>query len=122
MPEEEGEHMLGLNKESTLYTIKAYYYEYVNNSANVQHWKATPKKFYCNYASTKDTERITSTQGLEVTHVTLETNSSINFKRNDKIVLNGLTVLVKEQVLENNPLTAQFTNKPKNYTKFIILE
>ena len=114
--------MLGLNKSRTLETINAYWYKYIDNSSNVQNWSETPKTFKCHYASTQDIDRISLNQGKPLLHLTVQTQSSIPFAQNDKIVLNGVTLLVKQVIIDNNPLSGKYTNKPRLFSKFLVLE
>ena len=114
--------MLGLNKKRTLYTITALYYEKVKSETNMQQWNSTPLKFKCNYATSDDISRLALNQGVPVTSVSLETDSPISFKKGDKIIINGATFLVHTQVIQNNPLSGMFTNKPTDVVKFIILQ
>ena len=114
--------MLGLNKSRTLETITAYWYQYEGNTSNVQNWKETPKTFKCNYASTQDIDRISMNQGKPLIHMTVQTKSSIPFKQNDKVVINGVTLLIKQIIIDNNPLSGMYTNKPKVFDKFLVLE
>lgn len=114
--------MLGLNKSRTLETITAYWYKYKDNQSSVQNWEETPKTFKCNYATTQDIDRISMNQGKPIIHMTVHTKSSLPFKQNDKVVINGLTLLVKQVVMDNNPLSGKYTNKPKLFDKFLVLE
>ena len=113
--------MLGLHKNKTLYTITAYYYKRKTSQNNTQQWEDIPLKFKCNYATSEDISRLAVNQGIPTTSVSLETVSSINFKKGDKVVINGATFLVNTQVIQNNPLSAMFTNNPSDITKFIVL-
>ena len=114
--------MLGLNKSRTLETITAYWYKYKDNTSNVQNWEETPKAFKCNYATTQDIDRISLNQGKPLLHMTVQTKSALPFKQNDKVVINGATLLIKQVVIENNPLSGMYTNRPTLVDKFLILE
>ena len=114
--------MLGLNRTNTQYTITAYYYEFIGVKNNIQQVSPIPKKFKCNYMANSEVEKLTTTYGLPLTSITIETVSSIKFKENDKIVINGVAKLIKEQVIENNSLSGKYTNRPSSFTKLLVLQ
>lgn len=119
--------MLGLNKIKTLYTTTAYHYKYLGNKRdgkvnNTQNWEEIPTKFKCNYTTSQSIERLTNTFGTHFTSMTIETDSNINFKQNDKVVINGEQFQIKDIVVDNNPLSAYYTNKPQSYRKVLVLE
>lgn len=113
--------MLGLNKPKTEYTVTAYWYEYTGNAGNVQNFSPVGKKFKCRYASNHEIQKVNTMQGLSTTQVVIQTNSKLPFKENDKVVLNGLEVLIKTISIVNDPLTARYTNNPMLYDKQLTL-
>ena len=114
--------MLGLNKSRTLETITAYWYRYKDNQSNVQNWEETPKAFKCSYATSQDIDRISMNQGMPLLHMTVQTKSALHFKQNDKVVINGTALLIIQVIIENNPLSGMYTNKPVLVDKFLVLE
>ena len=114
--------MLGLNKSRTLETITAYWYKYKDSNNNIQCWEETPKAFKCSYATSQDIDRLAMNQGMPVLHMTVQTKSALPFSQNDKVVINGTTLLIKQVVIENNPLSGMYTNKPVLIDKFLVLE
>lgn len=114
--------MLGLNRTKTRYTITAYYYEFIGLKGNTQVFADIPKKFKCSFGLSSTIERIGKNQGQSLRGMSIETDSSINFKENDKIVINGMTMLVKSQLIENDPFSGKYTNKPRTFIKYLELQ
>ena len=114
--------MLGLNKPKTRYTYKMLWYENLGNSNSRIVFSNIPRTFYADYAKSQDISRLNLNQGIVNESLTIETNSFLPFKMNDKVVFNGRQYIIK-QVIENQSSLSgsQYTNKPAVYVKYIVM-
>lgn len=112
--------MLGLNKPSTPYQIKMYWYPQVKNNKGIQKFSQTGTPFFSNYAKTEDINRLQLNQGVNTTSLFIETDTFLPISNNDKIVYNGDVYIVKNVKEDNNPVAGgKWTNKSASYTKFM---
>ena len=114
--------MLGLNRGRTNYTVTAIYYKFKGVEANVQTWEAEGHKFKCSYTSQLYIQTASSNQGVPKPTMSIETTSNIDFRINDKVSINGQTLLIKDVSLIVEPLSAKYTNKPQDFIKMLTLQ
>lgn len=113
--------MLGLNKPSTPYPIKMWWYPSENNKdKGFQVFAQSGKPFFCDYAKTQDINRLNLNQGVTSTSMFLETDTFLPIQNNDKIVYNGKRFIVKNVKEDINPLSGGgFTNVPASCVKYL---
>lgn len=114
--------MLGLNRGRTTFTITAIHYKFKGVEGNKQTWEAEGHKFKCSYSAKVFVQTVSSNQGTPKPSLSIETTSAIDFKINDKVCINKDTFLIKDVSIVNDPLTAKFTNEPRDFIKTLTLE
>lgn len=114
--------MLGLNRPSNKYTYKMLWYENLGNSNNRLVHSNIPRTFYADYAKSQDVGRLGLNQGLINDSFTIETNTSLNLKINDKIIFNGKQYIIKQVLETQSSLSgSKYTNQPAQFIKYVVM-
>lgn len=114
--------MLGLTRPATKYTYKMLWYESLGNSNNKIIYSNIPRTFYADYAKTQDVGKLGLNQGLINDSFTVETNSSLSIKINDKVIFNGRTYIIKQVIESQSSLSgSKYTNKPSIFVKYLVM-
>lgn len=114
--------MLSLNRPATKYAYKMLWYENLGSSNNRIIHSNIPRTFFADYAKSQDVGRLGLNQGLINDSFTIETNTSLSLKINDKVIFNGKQYIIKQVIESQSSLSgSRYTNAPATFIKYVVM-